>query len=182
MVVGRRWWHVELERREIWIEQALTIAGGKLVIGPTKTGKERTVTVAGAVVAALRARGRPGLIPPGSTIEYQRAVTAKLGSAATQDHVRLFVAPGVAHCWAGEGPYQIDALSALERWVEEGQAPERITATRPLAGGATRSRPLCPLPADRPLPGNRQHRRSVHLRVRRSVGARRRSVVKDSDT
>jgi tannase/feruloyl esterase len=87
-----------------------------------------------------------GLIPPRSSIEYQRAVLAKLGDAATRDHVRLFMAPGVAHCWGGEGPYQIDTLSALERWVEQGQAPERISATRPLETGGMRSRPLCPWP------------------------------------
>jgi feruloyl esterase len=87
-----------------------------------------------------------GLIPARSTIQYHRAVAAKLGPDVTRDHVRLFMAPGVAHCWGGEGPYQIDALSALERWVEQGEAPERLLATRPLDGGATRSRPLCPYP------------------------------------
>jgi len=87
-----------------------------------------------------------GLIPARSTIQYHLAVAAKLGPALTPDHVRLFMAPGVNHCWGGEGPYQIDALSALERWVESGEAPERILATRPLDGGGTRTRPLCPYP------------------------------------
>jgi feruloyl esterase len=87
-----------------------------------------------------------GLIPARSTVDYYGAVVAKLGGEAARAHVRLFMAPGVAHCWGGEGPYVIDALSALERWVEQGEAPERILATRPLEGGGTRSRPLCPWP------------------------------------
>jgi feruloyl esterase len=87
-----------------------------------------------------------GLIPPGSTIQYYRAVAARLGADAARDHVRLFMAPGVDHCWGGEGPYEIDALSALERWVEQGEPPERVLASRPLDGGGARSRPLCPYP------------------------------------
>lgn len=87
-----------------------------------------------------------GLIPARSTIRYHGAVAARFGPVAVRDHVRLFMAPGVAHCWGGEGPFQIDTLSALEQWVEEGKAPERILATRPLEGGGTRSRPLCAYP------------------------------------
>jgi feruloyl esterase len=86
-----------------------------------------------------------GLIPARGTIDYYRAVAAMLGPA-TQNSVRLFMAPGVGHCWGGEGPYQIDSLTALEHWVEQGQAPARVLATRPLADGRTRSRPLCPYP------------------------------------
>jgi feruloyl esterase len=87
-----------------------------------------------------------GLIPPRSTLDYYGEVVAKLGAEGSRDSVRLFMAPGVAHCWSGEGPYQIESLPALERWVERGEAPERIIATRPLEGGGTRSRPLCPHP------------------------------------
>jgi len=44
----------------------------------------------------------------------------------------------------GAGPNVFDPLTPLERWVEQGQAPERIIAT----GGVvpTRTRPLCPYP------------------------------------
>jgi feruloyl esterase len=48
------------------------------------------------------------------------------------------------HCLLGSGPNVFDTLTPLERWVEQGQAPDRIIAT----GGAvpTRTRPLCPYP------------------------------------
>jgi feruloyl esterase len=86
-----------------------------------------------------------GLIPAASTLQYHRAVHERLGARA-RDSLRLYMAPGVNHCWGGEGPYQIDALGALERWVERGEAPERISASRPLPDGGTRTRPLCPYP------------------------------------
>ena len=35
---------------------------------------------------------------------------------------------------------------ALERWVEQGTAPERIVASNVKAGKVERSRPLCPYP------------------------------------
>jgi feruloyl esterase len=44
------------------------------------------------------------------------------------------------------GTFQIDALEAIDAWVESGKAPEQLVASRPLAGGARRTRPLCPYP------------------------------------
>jgi feruloyl esterase len=56
------------------------------------------------------------------------------------------MAPGVDHCFGGEGTSVIDALGAIDSWVESGKAPEQIVASRPLEGGAVRTRPLCPHP------------------------------------
>jgi feruloyl esterase len=39
-----------------------------------------------------------------------------------------------------------DLLSALERWVEEGVAPNRIIASKVVNGVVTRTRPLCAYP------------------------------------
>ena len=55
-------------------------------------------------------------------------------------------APGMGHCRGGPGPDQFDALTALERWVEHGEAPERIVASRVSDGVVDRTRPLCPYP------------------------------------
>ena len=62
-------------------------------------------------------------------------------------YLRMFMAPGVLHCMGGPGPLPTNAtwFKALEDWVENGKAPERIVATR-TAGGVTRTRPLCPYP------------------------------------
>jgi feruloyl esterase len=39
-----------------------------------------------------------------------------------------------------------DLLSALDAWVEHGQAPDRIIAARMVNGVTIRTRPLCPYP------------------------------------
>jgi len=62
---------------------------------------------------------------------------------AAKDSVRLFHAPGVLHCGGGAGPDQIDTLTALERWVEHGEAPERVVATK---ASSPLKRPLCAYP------------------------------------
>ena len=58
--------------------------------------------------------------------------------------VRLFLDPGVEHCRGGPGADQPETLGALERWVEHGQAPATLIATR---ADGTVTRPLCPFPA-----------------------------------
>jgi feruloyl esterase len=37
-------------------------------------------------------------------------------------------------------------LTALEQWVEHGQAPDRIVASHSTDGRIDRTRPLCPYP------------------------------------
>lgn len=87
-----------------------------------------------------------GLIPAQNTIDYYEKVLATIGAERVKDSVRLFMAPGVDHCAGGEGTFQIDALAAIDAWVESGKAPEQLVASRPLPGGARRTRPLCPYP------------------------------------
>ena len=59
---------------------------------------------------------------------------------------RLFMAPGMGHCGGGEGPNTFDMLAALERWVEQREAPDRIPASHATNGRVDRTRPLCPFP------------------------------------
>ncbi len=56
------------------------------------------------------------------------------------------MAPGVAHCSGGPGPDRFDAVTAIERWVEDGVAPEHLVASKVVDGAVTRSRPLCAFP------------------------------------
>jgi feruloyl esterase len=87
-----------------------------------------------------------GLIPARGTIEYYKAVVARLGAEKSAGHVRLFLAPGVNHCAGGEGADRFDHLGAVENWVERGVAPERLIASRKLESGGERTRPLCAWP------------------------------------
>lgn len=61
----------------------------------------------------------------------------------TQEFYRLFMAPGGS---GNKGPEKFDPLPYLERWVEQGIAPERIIAANISAGVVDRTRPLCPHP------------------------------------
>ena len=86
-------------------------------------------------------------ISPGSSVQYYKSVVDTMGGASRiQNSYRLFMAPGMAHCGGGEGPNTFDMVSALEQWVEKGQAPGQIVASRSTDGKVTRTRPLCPYP------------------------------------
>ncbi len=63
-----------------------------------------------------------------------------------RDYFRLFLMPGVLHCAGGPGPDRVDWLSALDRWVENGEPPQEPTAFKVEDDLVVRSRPLCPYP------------------------------------
>jgi feruloyl esterase len=64
----------------------------------------------------------------------------------TEDFFRLFLVPGVHHGGGGPGLTEFDALTALENWVERGQAPEKLISKRSSNGIVERSRPVYPYP------------------------------------
>jgi tannase/feruloyl esterase len=69
------------------------------------------------------------------------------GAKKTSEFIRLFMAPGVGHCGGGVGPAPVGQLEALLAGVENGKAPETLTATRrDQSGTVTRSRPWCAYP------------------------------------
>jgi feruloyl esterase len=88
------------------------------------------------------------LISAEATIDYYQRVLRQMGGAEkTSQFVRLFLAPGVAHCGGGEGPAPYGQLDMLLSWVEEGKPPVTLTAARrDQTGAITRSRPLCQYP------------------------------------
>jgi feruloyl esterase len=86
-----------------------------------------------------------GLIPAQSTVNFYDALVKDIGKRSAKEGVRLFMAPGMAHCAGGAGPSNIDLLGEIDRWVETGVAPERIVASS-LPSAAARTRPLCAHP------------------------------------
>lgn len=112
----------------------------------------------------------PGLV----ATDYYNAVVSTMGQADVDSFLRLYMAPGMQHCYGGPGPNffgqfdlstlgenpQPDAIttdsdhnvfSALEQWVESGVAPGSIVATKFVndldpAQGIRMTRPLCPYP------------------------------------
>lgn len=88
------------------------------------------------------------LISADGTVDYYTRMVQHMGGAEqTAEFIRLFMAPGVAHCAGGAGPAPTGQMEALLAWVEEGRAPETLSAVRRDQSGAiVRSRPLCRYP------------------------------------
>ena len=86
----------------------------------------------------------PALNALGS-IDYFEQVRARDPKAV--DYTRLVLLPGVLHCAGGNGPAQVPWLRAISDWVEKGQAPEQLIATkRDTTGKVVRTRPVCAYP------------------------------------
>ena len=85
-------------------------------------------------------------VPAQNTIKYYKSVLDTMGASKVADNIRLFMVPGMGHCNGGEGPNAFDKVGALEQWVEQGKAPERIVASHSTDGKVDRTRPLCPYP------------------------------------
>ena len=86
-------------------------------------------------------------VAPANSVNYYNSVVAKSGGAArVQQSYRLFMVPGMTHCLGGEGTGTFDSLAALERWVEQGEPPAHVPASRVANGVVNRTRPLCPYP------------------------------------
>lgn len=88
------------------------------------------------------------LIPADGTIDYYRRVQRQMGGAeGTAQFARLFLVPGVDHGFRGAGPGPTGLTEAILRWVEDGQAPERLIAElKDSSGKVIRTRPLFPYP------------------------------------
>jgi feruloyl esterase len=89
--------------------------------------------------------GSGGAISALNAIDYYSGVLAKMGPKQ-DEWLRLFMVPGMGHCGGGPGPNQFNSLAALERWREQGKAPERIVASRVVDNRVDMTRPLCPYP------------------------------------
>lgn len=90
------------------------------------------------------------MVPPATTVEYYEAASRELGPSSMAS-VRLFMVPGMAHCANPAGVdapgfdiSDIDPLTAMERWVEQGIAPASLPAEkRDPSGKVTRRQALC---------------------------------------
>jgi feruloyl esterase len=68
-----------------------------------------------------------GGVSPLVSIDFYKAVERTMGGrASTEDFLRLFMVPDMDHCGAGKGPWAIDYLDYLEKWVEQDKAPDLL--------------------------------------------------------
>ena len=84
-------------------------------------------------------------VPPRTATDYYKSVLATMGGEnQTKDFFRLFMIPDYGMC-AGN-PQTFDALSAVQKWREQGIAPDQITANYADRGRVYKKRPVCPYP------------------------------------
>ncbi len=102
--------------------------------------------------------------PPMDAVNYYKLVEEVMGGRdKTESFLRLFMVPGMGHCFGGPGPSlfggprsvvssqvgidpEHDVMSALVRWVEKGSAPDHIIAAHLTNGTVDRTRPVCSYP------------------------------------
>lgn len=88
-------------------------------------------------------------VVPGQVVDYYDTVTRTMGGLpATQDFFRLFMVPGMRHCSSDSiGADTIDYLAVIERWVEEGIAPDVLLGNARTPDAIAKRRPMFPLDA-----------------------------------
>jgi hypothetical protein len=79
----------------------------------------------------------------GALTQWYEKLTPR-DSQGPQSWARLFLVPGLTHCGGGQSTDQFDMLTAIQQWVEKGQALDRVVASGRAFPGKTR--PLCPYP------------------------------------
>lgn len=78
---------------------------------------------------------------PAELIDYYQSARAN-----GPESVRLFTLPGVGHCFGGAGCDTFDKLGAIDSWVTQGRAPQRLIASKTSDGKVLRTRPICSYP------------------------------------
>ena len=86
------------------------------------------------------------LVPAGAVLDYYDRLQTTIGVENTQRAVRLYMVPGMIECNGGPGTDTFDMLAVMRRWIEGGQAPNDVVASRVEHGKVVRTRPLCAYP------------------------------------
>ena len=106
-----------------------------------------------------------------NSINYYESVRETMGPAETDSFLRLYMVPGMQHCFGGpgtdtfgqfgSGPQddpQHNMYVALEQWVEKGSAPTSVIASRLDGPGpaakVVETRPLCAYPQEAKYKGS----------------------------
>jgi feruloyl esterase len=105
----------------------------------------------GGKLLVYQGLGDAGLPPEAARQWYEDMTKAMGGETETRGFARLFLVPGMDHCGVQAGPgvhhSGFDPLPALEKWVEEGVAPQSIVMTKTDKDDRVEwSRPVCVYP------------------------------------
>jgi feruloyl esterase len=126
---------------------------GEGIYGPMERGSE----LGWADMRAFVKRGGKLLLvggwkddlPPQNVVSYYENVLKTMGDGA-RDSVRLFMVPGMHHCFGGvfPGAYKVDfdPVQAVRQWKATGKAPDQIVVGTSGEGWPTRTRLVCAYP------------------------------------
>ena len=155
--IALEYWIYYLAQDPKWDWTTLTYAGFEQLW--TKSVEQYGAVIGTDDPDLARFRGRGGkviiyhgladqLIPAAGSIDYYLRLQQRMGGARdTAKFARLFLVPGVDHGFRGAGASPTGLAEAILRWVEEGQAPDKLIAEkRDGSGKVLRTRPLFPYP------------------------------------
>lgn len=83
---------------------------------------------------------------PASSLFFYESHVRAFGREDVSAFLRLFMLPGMAHCSGGEGVHAADYLTLMEKWVEQGEAPETLIAYKTRPARSAETYPRFPLP------------------------------------
>ena len=83
---------------------------------------------------------------PLQLVGYYKDILANYGEGNAADSIKLFLIPGMDHCFGGAGCDTFDKLGVIDQWVDTGKAPDQILASKLQDGKVIRTSPLCPYP------------------------------------
>jgi feruloyl esterase len=119
---------------------------------PKLAARGRILEAVDPDLSAFRARGGKLLMyhgwgdtalnPSMSSLDYYGSVLGTLGEGA-RDFVALYLVPGMAHCTGGVGFGDVDWVTPVVGWVEDGAEPHDLVGRRFDGSG---SRPVCRYP------------------------------------
>ena len=127
---------------------------------PTSTGpraaRTRSTTPIPTCAAFVKRGGKLLLVggwkddlPPQNVVSYYENVVKTMGDGV-RDAVRLFMVPGMHHCFGGTfpGAYKVDfdPVQAVRQWKATGTAPDQIVVDTSGEGWPTRKRLVCAYP------------------------------------
>ncbi|WP_077002126.1 tannase/feruloyl esterase family alpha/beta hydrolase [Variovorax sp. KK3] len=125
-------------------------------MAPPAADRLDTLRARGAKMIVYHGTSDPVFSSDDTAAWYDRLQAHHGGDAAA--FARYFPVPGMNHCSGGPATDQFDMLDALVDWVEQGRAPQSVTAAArgpgatvvnaevPSTWAPRRTRPLCPYP------------------------------------
>ncbi|AKH41397.1 feruloyl esterase [Altererythrobacter atlanticus] len=125
------------------------------VVAPFKRSAWEDISARSSNLDAFRQNGGKLIVPHGvsdpvfsisDTLQWWDEVDARYDGSASE-FTRVFPVPGMGHCQGGPATDQFDDFSAIVKWVEQGEAPDRLAAAAgPMSPWPGRERALCPYP------------------------------------